>query len=91
MFGHQDGQVGLLLCVFFSPSNVSNHPPDPSTSNTNLEVSEDSREKSVDEEDQLCPDDPERLKQQQQPECGEALNTEVTFHFNTFMICQWSD
>ncbi|KAL7373599.1 hypothetical protein ABVT39_010267 [Epinephelus coioides] len=37
-----------------------------STSKTNLDVSEDRREDSVDEEDQLCPDDPERLKQQQQ-------------------------
>ncbi|KAL7373457.1 hypothetical protein ABVT39_007184 [Epinephelus coioides] len=39
---------------------------DASTSKTNLDVSEDRREDSVDEEDQLCPDDPERLKQQQQ-------------------------
>ncbi|XP_049421421.1 NLR family CARD domain-containing protein 3-like isoform X5 [Epinephelus fuscoguttatus] len=45
---------------------VSNHPADASTSKTNLDVSEDRREDSVDEEDQLCPDDPERLKQQQQ-------------------------
>ena len=53
-----------MLCVFFCPSDVSNHPADPSTSKTNLDVSEDRREDSVDEEDQLCPDDPERLKQQ---------------------------
>uniref|UniRef100_A0A8C4H6D9 NACHT, LRR and PYD domains-containing protein 12 n=1 Tax=Dicentrarchus labrax TaxID=13489 RepID=A0A8C4H6D9_DICLA len=50
------------------------HEGHPSTSSTFLDVSEESRKESVDEEDQLCPDDPERLKQQQQPLCGEALN-----------------
>ncbi|KAF1373373.1 hypothetical protein PFLUV_G00259890 [Perca fluviatilis] len=42
-------------------------PPDPSTSKTNLDVSEDRRE------DQLCPDEPEKLKQQQLV-AGEAPN-----------------
>ncbi|XP_059182912.1 NLR family CARD domain-containing protein 3-like isoform X2 [Centropristis striata] len=44
-------------------------PPDryeghPSTSNPTLDESEDSRKESVDEEDPLCPDDPEKSKQQ---------------------------
>ncbi|XP_067456433.1 NACHT, LRR and PYD domains-containing protein 12-like isoform X2 [Thunnus thynnus] len=43
------------------------HKGDPSTSNTTLDVSEDNREV------QLYPDDPERLKQQQQLVCRENL------------------
>ena len=43
-----------------------------STSNPNLDVCED-------EEDQLCPDDPQRLKQQQQLVCPEALDSNVSF------------
>ncbi|XP_053183666.1 uncharacterized protein LOC128366930 [Scomber japonicus] len=50
--------------------------PNPSTSNTNLHVSEDSRD------DQLDPDDPERLKQQQQLECRENLTG--TSHWQDF-------
>ncbi|KAL7373601.1 hypothetical protein ABVT39_010267 [Epinephelus coioides] len=57
-----------------------------STSKTNLDVSEDRREDSVDEEDQLCPDDPERLKQQQQQQlvCEEDLNTNISFSLEQF-------
>ncbi|XP_039667155.1 NLR family CARD domain-containing protein 3-like isoform X1 [Perca fluviatilis] len=47
------------------------HEGEPSTSKTNLDVSEDRRE------DQLSPDDPERLKQQQLV-CGEAPDTNVS-------------
>ena len=53
-----------ICCVFFFP-------PEPSTSKTNLDVSEDRRE------DQLSPDDPERLEQQQLV-CGEAPDTNVS-------------
>ncbi|XP_051241754.1 NLR family CARD domain-containing protein 3 isoform X19 [Dicentrarchus labrax] len=66
----------------------SNHPPDPSKSSSVLDVSEDSREESVDEEDQLCPDDPERLKQQQQPVCGEALNTNDKLSFRPELLTE---
>ncbi|XP_062292804.1 NACHT, LRR and PYD domains-containing protein 1b allele 5-like [Scomber scombrus] len=52
------------------------HKGHPSTSNTNLDVSEDSRD------DQLYPDDPERLKQQQQLERRENLTG--TSHWQDF-------
>ncbi|XP_035854211.1 caspase recruitment domain-containing protein 8-like, partial [Sander lucioperca] len=56
-------------------------PPDPSTSKTNLDVSEDRRE------DQLCPDDPERLKQQQLVG-GEAPNTNEMLHFTPKLLTE---
>ncbi|KAL7373817.1 hypothetical protein ABVT39_014933 [Epinephelus coioides] len=56
-----------------SPTPVR-HDGEPSMSKTNLDVSEVRRKESVNEEDQLCPDDPERLKQQQLV-CEEDLNT----------------
>uniref|UniRef100_A0A8P4JUS7 NACHT, LRR and PYD domains-containing protein 12 n=1 Tax=Dicentrarchus labrax TaxID=13489 RepID=A0A8P4JUS7_DICLA len=59
----------------------------PSTSSTVLDVSEDSREESVDEEDQLCPDDPETLKQQQLV-CGEALNTNDKLSFTPELLTE---
>ena len=59
--------MSLTSAVFFSTSDGSNLPPDPSTSNPPLNVFEDTRE------DQLYPDDPERLKQQQQLVCRENL------------------
>ncbi|XP_073323720.1 uncharacterized protein [Pagrus major] len=52
------------------PSDV-----DLSTSESDLTVSEDIREESEDEEDQPCPDDPERLNQRHQLLCGDTLNT----------------
>ncbi|XP_049912743.1 NACHT, LRR and PYD domains-containing protein 12-like [Epinephelus moara] len=51
------------------------HEGHPSTSNPNLDVS-DRNEETVDEMDQLCPGDPERLRQQQLL-CTEALNSNV--------------
>ncbi|XP_051249223.1 NACHT, LRR and PYD domains-containing protein 5-like isoform X4 [Dicentrarchus labrax] len=59
----------------------------PSTSSTVLDVSEDSREESVDEEDQLCPDDPETLKQQQLV-CGEGLNTNDKLSFTPELLTE---
>ncbi|XP_039982923.1 NACHT, LRR and PYD domains-containing protein 12-like isoform X14 [Xiphias gladius] len=44
----------------------SYHPPEPATSSTNLDVSEDSREEAVLTEDELCTDVPDILMQQQQ-------------------------
>ncbi|XP_035863060.1 NACHT, LRR and PYD domains-containing protein 1-like [Sander lucioperca] len=54
---------------------------DPSTSKTDLDVSEDRRE------DQLSPDDPERLKQQQLV-CGEAPDTNEMFHFTPELLTE---
>ncbi|XP_053183664.1 uncharacterized protein LOC128366928 [Scomber japonicus] len=59
-----------------STTPPTHNEPNPSTSNTNLHVSEDSRD------DQLDPDDPERLKQQQQLECRENLTG--TSHWQDF-------
>ncbi|XP_059182910.1 NACHT, LRR and PYD domains-containing protein 12-like [Centropristis striata] len=75
----QDSGVKLLCDLLQSPNyrletlwlddGVFRAPPDryeghPSTSNPTLDESEDSRKESVDEEDPLCPDDPEKSKQQ---------------------------
>ncbi|KAF1373380.1 hypothetical protein PFLUV_G00259960 [Perca fluviatilis] len=68
-------------CVFFSPCDGSDPPPDPSTSKTNLDVSEDRRE------DQLSPDDPEKLKQQQLVG-GEAPNTNDTVSFTPELLTE---
>ncbi|TDH09006.1 hypothetical protein EPR50_G00103910 [Perca flavescens] len=57
------------------------HEGDPSTSKTNLDVSEDRRE------DQLSPDDPERLKQQQLV-CGEAPDTNEMLHFTPELLTE---
>ncbi|XP_073344217.1 LOW QUALITY PROTEIN: NACHT, LRR and PYD domains-containing protein 1-like [Pagrus major] len=54
---------------------------DLSTSKTDLDVSEDSTEESEDEEDQLCPDDKQRLKQQHELVCRELLNTNEKLSF----------
>ncbi|XP_030274949.1 caspase recruitment domain-containing protein 8-like isoform X2 [Sparus aurata] len=68
------GQVSSLSS---HPGNVNKAPPhrpeqNPSTSESNLPVSEDIREESKeDEEDPQCPDDPERSNQQHQLLCGE--------------------
>lgn len=48
-------------------------------------MSEDSGEESEDEEDQLCPDDPQRLKQQHQLVCQELLKTNVSFLLKHFI------
>ncbi|XP_045900640.1 uncharacterized protein LOC123968145 [Micropterus dolomieu] len=57
------------------------HERHPSTSNTKLAVSEDDRE------NQLCPDDPERLKQQQLL-CGEALNIKEKLSFTPELLTE---
>ncbi|XP_038588866.1 protein NLRC3-like [Micropterus salmoides] len=57
-----------------------------STSNTKLDVSEDNREESVDEEDQLCPDDSE--KQQHHLLCGETLNTKEKLSFTPELLTE---
>ncbi|XP_073325227.1 caspase recruitment domain-containing protein 8-like [Pagrus major] len=67
--------------------NVNRAPPDrheqyPSTSESDLPVSDDIREESKENKvDQLCPDDPERSNQQHQLLCGEAQNTNDKQHF----------
>ncbi|TDG97614.1 hypothetical protein EPR50_G00228130 [Perca flavescens] len=81
----RDRQVKLKLkfdiCCVFSPCDGSDPPPDPSTSKTNLDVSEDRRE------DQLSPDDPEKLKQQQLVG-GEASNTNDTVSFTPELLTE---
>ncbi|XP_035863608.1 stonustoxin subunit alpha-like [Sander lucioperca] len=57
------------------------HEGDPSTSKTDLDVSEDRRE------DQLSPDDPERLKQQQLV-CGEAPDTNEMLYFTPELLTE---
>ncbi|KAL7373818.1 hypothetical protein ABVT39_014933 [Epinephelus coioides] len=69
-----------------SPTPVR-HDGEPSMSKTNLDVSEVRRKESVNEEDQLCPDDPERLKQQQLV-CEEDLNTNDTLSFTPEMLTE---
>ncbi|XP_042365996.1 caspase recruitment domain-containing protein 8-like isoform X2 [Plectropomus leopardus] len=65
MFGAR-GVQGLGQCLEFLVVSFYY----PSTSSTELDVSEDSRDERVDEEDQLSPVGPESSKQQQ-PECEE--------------------
>ncbi|XP_049421715.1 NACHT, LRR and PYD domains-containing protein 12-like isoform X1 [Epinephelus fuscoguttatus] len=60
---------------------------EPPMSKTNLDVSDVIREESVNEEDQLCPDDPERLKQQQLV-CEEDLNTNDMLSFTPEMLTE---
>ena len=56
---------------------------------SNLTVSEAIREESEDKEDQPCPEDPERSRQQHQLLCGDVLNTNVSFPIYLFLfICQ---
>ncbi|XP_078018648.1 uncharacterized protein LOC117264998 [Epinephelus lanceolatus] len=57
-----------------------------STSNPNLDVS-DRNEETVDEMDQLCPGDPERLRQQQLL-CTEALNSKVKLKFTPELLTE---
>ncbi|XP_030260817.1 NACHT, LRR and PYD domains-containing protein 12-like [Sparus aurata] len=53
----------------------------PSTSKTDLDVSEDSREESEDEEDQLCPDDSQQDTAAASAACRELLNTDEKLCF----------
>ncbi|KAM8755810.1 uncharacterized protein AB9X84_009226 isoform 2-T2 [Acanthopagrus schlegelii] len=72
------------------PGDVSRAPPEqhPSTSESNLAVSEDFREESKeDEEDQLCPD-LERSNQQHQLLCGEAQSTNDKQHFQPELLTE---
>ncbi|KAF1385204.1 hypothetical protein PFLUV_G00105310 [Perca fluviatilis] len=57
------------------------HEGDPSSSESNLDVSENRRE------DQLSPDDPERLEQQQLV-CGEAPDTNEMFFFTPELLTE---
>ncbi|XP_030274940.1 NACHT, LRR and PYD domains-containing protein 3-like isoform X2 [Sparus aurata] len=68
-------------------------PPDrheghPSTSKSNLPVSEAITEESEDEEDQLCPDDPERSRQQHQLRCGDVLNKNDKQNFTPELLTE---
>ncbi|XP_073323622.1 uncharacterized protein [Pagrus major] len=69
------------------PGNVNRAPPDrreqhPSTSESDLPVSDNIREESKEVKvEQMCPDDPERSNQQHQLLCGEAQNTNDKQHF----------
>uniref|UniRef100_A0A671WL39 FIIND domain-containing protein n=1 Tax=Sparus aurata TaxID=8175 RepID=A0A671WL39_SPAAU len=74
------------------PGDINKAPPDrpeqhPSTSESDLAVSENIREESKeDEEDQPCPDDPERSNQQHQRLCGEAQSTNDQQHFQPELL-----
>ncbi|XP_028443326.1 NACHT, LRR and PYD domains-containing protein 12-like [Perca flavescens] len=96
--GLQDSDVKLLCDIVESPNcrletlevddRVYRATPDrhegaPSTSKTNLDVSEERRE------DQLSPDDPESLKQQQQQlVCGDAPDTNEMLHFTPELLTE---
>lgn len=73
--GSPDVQKFDVCCV--------SHPPDPSTSESDLPVFEDIGEESKeDEEDQPSSDDPERSNQQHQLQCRVAQYTNVSLsHF----------
>ncbi|CAK6983554.1 uncharacterized protein LOC128366930 [Scomber scombrus] len=78
-FTHEAGSSDLKVEDRRDSATPPTHNEHPSTSNTNIHVSEDSRD------NQLYPDDPERLKQQQQQqqlECRENLTG--TSHWQDF-------
>lgn len=77
MLGHQDFRKFDIFHVI--------HTAGPSTSETNMDVSEDIREESEDEVDQSCPDDLERLNQQHPLLCGDVQNKNVSFPIFVFI------